>query len=118
MRRWEREVLLILEEEIAALQSGRSPQLPEEFCQAFLRFGREPRFYMEMPPQDATLIEDAAHLPYPEENPLWRTVYLHELVEAVLVWEGRPPYCYPPEPPDVARHRIAVYFEKANAPKE
>lgn len=117
MRRWEREVLLILEEEIAALQHGRAPELPDEFRAAFLRFGVEANS-LPIEATNAILIEDCVYLPAPESVELWRSVYLHELAEAVLLWEGRAPYCYPPEPPEAARHRIALYFELLHAPEE
>ena len=117
MRHWEREVLLILEEEIGSLQHGRMPQLPDEFYEAFLRFGRDTYPFFEIEAQDAVVVEEAVYLPPPEECALWLRVYLHELAESALMWEGRAPYCYPPEPPDTARHRIAQLFERIHAPK-
>lgn len=63
MMHWEREVLLILEEEIGSLQHGRMPQLPDEFYEAFLRFGRDTYLFFEIEAQDAVVVEEAVYLP-------------------------------------------------------
>ncbi len=116
MRKWEKEVLQILREEINALCKGRLPQTWEELDRLARSFGLTPIYHHYLPLQKAVIWEDELHIAVPDGTAQWRRTYLHEIVEAALCWEGCAPYHYPPENPSMARHRLALQFEK-QAPK-
>jgi hypothetical protein len=110
MRDWEREVLDILREEIGSLHWGRLPENVAELERVAQRFGVAPCYLSGLKARESYLSETDLFIAPPSEHPLWHTVFLHELAEAALLWEGRPPYCYPPESTERARHRIAHQF--------
>ena len=111
---WEQDVARIVDTEILVANGGCWPETIEDWQRLVHRFGMGVVFQpLPFKAEHSLIFLDAIHVPEPiGMHPTKSPAYRHELAEAVLLWEGREPYCYPPENSREARHRVARMLER------
>ncbi len=111
---WEQRVAGLVDEEVLIANGGRWPETVEEWQRLMHRFGPGIIFHPRpFTSEHALIFRDTVHVPEPSAScPMGAPVYRHELAEAVLLWEGREPYCYPAQNSRHARHRVARLLER------
>jgi len=81
-----------VDHEIRGANGGVWPQTPSQYLRAAKRFGFDVYFHPPpFPPEQSILIGDTIHVPVIQPGRRLLPCHKHELAEAAMQWEGRPP---------------------------
>lgn len=109
---WQEQIAGMVQEEIFGANQGHWPETVEEWEALARRFGEHIRYNDLADQTNANYSEGVFHVPTPGVRyPITHPLYLHELAEACLQWDGREPVNVPSKGGDQDRHSIALIVE-------